>query len=511
MYKFDFTFSPKAEGVRQINWYHYREGLQKASNENKLALLVISAAWCYWCHVLDDTTLSQEEIIRKLNNELVAIRADADFEPDIEARYAQEGLPSVIILSPHGITLGGGNFFTAQELNSLINEAQHFYNTQRLYYFQRKEEFEKNLQKIRTTPSETSEKFDPESLIKEVIIEAVTSLDADEPGFAGEVKFPHPQMLSFLLSYAEFEGEEELLEMPFEILDTVIESLLDKDEGGFYRYARSQDWTNPQTDKHLYDNALLLDTLAKAYHLSGNENYLKAAESTLKFLREKLKSNNKLYGLCQDATEEISINDSRKELTPEPPRVVLKQVTAYNARLAASLTELYRVTNRSEYLEEAEIIINALLDEPHFDPYFQLPERSAITTDFFLQDAAEFINALLALGSIEGKQEYLDKAASLYQASKRHFFDDVKLLFKDRVEKPDDIGALTLRYHPLAENCLLAESIFKLSLKGILKQKEEKVAARILNTFANEMQQLGPFAAPIGLAALAALKTREAN
>jgi len=511
MYKFDFTFSPASEGVRRIKWHHYREGLKKAEAENKLALLVISAAWCYWCHVLDDTTLSDAGIIRRLNDELVAIRADADFEPDIEARYAQEGLPSVLILSPHGITLGGGNFFTAQELNTLINEALNFFTNQRLYYFQRKEEFERNLEKIRQTPAEIKEVLDVEKIVKEVIIQAVTSLDAEEPGFAGEVKFPHPQMLSFLLAYAEHEGEEELLELPLEIIDTILDSLLDRHEGGFYRYARSRDWNDPQTDKHLYDNALLIETLARTYRLTGNNKYLKAVEMTLDFLQKKLKNQNGLYGLCQDAVDEFGGDQSDSPKMERQPRVVLEPVTAYNARMASSLIELYRSTEKPDYLLEAEEIINQLLRNPYFDPEKSLPKRSAITEDLFLQDAAETINALLLLGFSKGREAYLEKAASIYRAIKNSFFDERKLLFKDRLERSDDSGALILHYHPLAENCLLSESVYKMVFKGVLDKSEEQVASDILTIFAADMAELGPYSAPIGLAALTGLKMKEEN
>lgn len=138
MYNYDFTFSPKATKAREIAWFHYSDGLKKAGSENKLALLVISAAWCYWCHVMDETTFSDEEMIRTLNSEVVAIRADSDLEPEIEARYAGNGLPAVSILSPHGITLGSGNFFTKEELKALINEAKNFYATQRKFYFEKR-------------------------------------------------------------------------------------------------------------------------------------------------------------------------------------------------------------------------------------------------------------------------------------------------------------------------------------------------------------------------------------
>lgn len=512
MYKFDFTFSPSSSKVREISWMHYKDGIKKAQEENKLALLVISASWCHWCHVLDETTFSDDGVISRINDELIAIRADADLEPEIEARYSSEGLPVVSILSPHGIALGGGNFFTAQELMALVSEAQNFYRNQRKYYFDKKEEFEKQIETIRKQQTIFDEKFDPEKLVKDVIIQAVLNLDPEEIGFGEDAKFPHPEMLDFLLSFAEYEEQEELLEMPVQILNEIVDKLLDSHEGGFFRYARERDWTNPQTDKHLYDNSMILEVLVHAARLTGSDTFKTAVKMTLNFIEKFLKNEDGLYGICRDADDEFyQLSAEQRNASRKVPRIVYETVSAYNLRYASALIEASVLFKDESMLAKAEEIVGRLLTEPFFDGNTGLIKRARNKDGFHLQDSVELLNTLVKLNQATSKETYLSKAAEVYFAIKDNFYDAQKLAFRDRVSEPDDDGALKVSYHPLSENCLVAGNIYQLMLKGAIDAREKAVADSILQLFAQEVEGLGPFAGPLGKASLLAMLAKEAN
>ncbi|MCX7831672.1 MAG: DUF255 domain-containing protein [Actinobacteria bacterium] len=511
-YKFDFTFSPDSQKVKEIEWYDYKEGMKKAYENNKLALLVISAAWCHWCHVMDETTFSNDSLISKINTEMVAIRCDADLEPEIEARYAGEGLPAVFILSPHGITIGSGNFFTQHELLSLINEAQTFFETQRKYYFEKKEDFERNLEKIRSTKTTFEKDFDLETVVKDTIIQAVMNLDHEEVGFLGEGKFPFPEMVSFLFSIAEYENQEELLEMPSEILRAIVDNLFDKVEGGFFRYARMSDWSNPQTDKHLYDNSLMIELLCLGYRLTKDILFLNAAEMTIDFIDKNLRTPSGLYGFCVDANDEYYDKSAEERLfSSVKPRRILHPVSAYNLRFASSLIDAYLVTGKNMYLEIAQRIIDVLLKEPFFDEERNLLKRSPIKEGFLLQDSAELLNALLKCHQVTKKASLLEISKSIYESIVKSFYDHNKLSFKDRVLESDDLGALSINYHPLNENCLLARCIYYLSRQDSSLKNEIERAETVIRLYSENIENLGPNAGPIGLAALSALKAKEAN
>jgi uncharacterized protein YyaL (SSP411 family) len=58
--------------------------------------------------------------------------------------------------------------------------------------------------------------------------------------------------------------------------------------GGFSRYATDQAWLIPHFEKMLYDNALLVSTLADAYRLTQNELYKITIQETLDFVLREL-------------------------------------------------------------------------------------------------------------------------------------------------------------------------------------------------------------------------------
>ncbi len=504
MYKFQETFSPAPSRVHEIDWYNYTNGLKKAMAENKLILLVSSASWCYWCHVLDETTLSDPEIIEIIKRNLIAIRVDVDREPDVDIRYNQSGLPLVLVLSPHGITLGGGNFFTATELKTLIEEASRFMNTQRAYYFQVKEDFEKKVEELRKEKAETPEDFSPNRTVKDVIIQALMSIDSENSGFGEEPKFPFSEMLDFLLSYAEKADEPELYEMPVAILEKMASSeLFDRIEGGFFRYCRGKDWTNPQTDKHLFDNAYLIQVYSKAASQSNRELFKEIVDSTISMLEKNLLNEFGLFGIAIDAGDEYySLNAEERSKSSQKPRCDLMPVTAYNSRLAAALIEASRAFNDSSYYEKAQQILDRLIELHLNDSEPSLPFRNPEIKGFFLSDTAEFINALLSAGLITNEKSTLKLAADIYRTAKNYFFDEKKRLFLDRYHSTDDIGALELRYTPFYENSLMAQNAVRLIKAGLLPEAELSTAKDVLAILSLQIEDLKAYSGSIGRAAL---------
>ena len=80
------------------------EAFEKAKAENKPILLSISGSWCHWCHVMDNTTYSDKQVIRTINRDFVPIRVDTDRRPDINARY-NLGAGQQRLLTPEDILL----------------------------------------------------------------------------------------------------------------------------------------------------------------------------------------------------------------------------------------------------------------------------------------------------------------------------------------------------------------------------------------------------------------------
>ena len=70
-------------------------------------LLTLGATWCHWCHVMDQTSYSDEQVIELVNSRFIPVRVDVDQRPDISLRYNQGGFPSVAFLTGDGEFLTG--------------------------------------------------------------------------------------------------------------------------------------------------------------------------------------------------------------------------------------------------------------------------------------------------------------------------------------------------------------------------------------------------------------------
>lgn len=87
-------------------WYELGpEAFALARQRGVPVLVDATAAWCHWCHVMDEVTYDDEPVASLLQAGFVTIRVDIDARPDARARYQHIGWPATEILSPEGETL----------------------------------------------------------------------------------------------------------------------------------------------------------------------------------------------------------------------------------------------------------------------------------------------------------------------------------------------------------------------------------------------------------------------
>ena len=69
---FPFTYS-YFHHEDEINWQEYnQDAFDLAKKEDKPVVMLITAIWCYWCHVYRDETLHDPEVMDYLNNNFIA-------------------------------------------------------------------------------------------------------------------------------------------------------------------------------------------------------------------------------------------------------------------------------------------------------------------------------------------------------------------------------------------------------------------------------------------------------
>src|SRR5512144_2404081 len=137
----EFRFSPRPNKAHLIQWRSWgADALAEARTRDRLILLSLSAVWCHWCHVMDETTYSDDEVIGFINANFIPVRVDADMRPDIDTLYNQGGWPSTAILTPQGEVISGGNYIPPGEMLGRLKRTAALYSGNRNAVLDRIEE-----------------------------------------------------------------------------------------------------------------------------------------------------------------------------------------------------------------------------------------------------------------------------------------------------------------------------------------------------------------------------------
>src|SRR3974390_1137222 len=123
-----FPLSPRPNRAHEIGWRPWSEAVfEEARREDKPILLSISAVWCHWCHVMDETTYSSERVIDLIRDRYVPVRVDNDVRPDINQRYNMGGWPTTAFLTPSGDILTGGTYLPPDEMTNALGRIASYY------------------------------------------------------------------------------------------------------------------------------------------------------------------------------------------------------------------------------------------------------------------------------------------------------------------------------------------------------------------------------------------------
>ena len=86
-----------------INWYAWGETpFKKAKQLNKPIFLDVGTEWCTACNLMEEKTYVNAEVINYINTNFIAIKADAEAQPDVGARFLEWGWPALIFLDSSG-------------------------------------------------------------------------------------------------------------------------------------------------------------------------------------------------------------------------------------------------------------------------------------------------------------------------------------------------------------------------------------------------------------------------
>ncbi len=502
----DFRFSPRPNKAQQIQWRSWGQAaFDEAKKKDRLVLLSLSAVWCHWCHVMDETTYSDPEVIRYLNENYIPVRVDVDMRPDIDALYNQGGWPSTAILTADGEIVSGGNYFPPQEMLARLKRAVTFMANNGAAVKERIAEL-KAMKELKASQQEESTELPGKSTISDILEIVRDSFDEKYGGFGSGQKFPSPDTIDFLLSEYERRKDPALLNIVTTTLDHMAAGALrDHVEGGFFRYATKPDWSEPHYEKMLDLNAGMIRNYAEAAIATGRKDYARIAQETVEYVRNDLydAGTGAFFG-SQDADEIYYTKQDRKALPR--PAVDMTSYADSSSLMVSAFVAAYGATGDERYLTmavKAADFLMAHLDSGT-DGVFHYVRAGKPGLTGLLMDNALFGNALLDCYGATGEARYLDRARTIGRLIRERFYDKEKKRFRPYLDgtlrKPVTAGVMSGMNDDLANyRALIFLSRFA-SVEG--DASGTKLRDAIMATLAAGYRDHAPAAAAYGNALL---------
>ena len=496
----EFRFSPNPNQAHLIDWQPWGEAaLAKAQEQDKPVLMAISAVWCYWCHVMDETTYSDPDVSRFINQHYVAVRVDSDQRPDINARYNVGGWPTTAFLTGHGGFIAGATYLPADQLLAMLGEVRQAYQEDKPGLYDQARELSRrrkeHVSRVRTGPEIS------ESLVDRAARSMAGAYDPVNGGFGEAPKFPNAPVLAFLLHMARTTGENFYRAMLRKTLDRMAGSgIWDREEGGFFRHCVKSDWSEAQWEKLLEDNLSLTQVYAGAGLLLGEAEYLRVAGRTVDYLLENLfdKGASAFRGSQGAHSEYFGLPLASRRRGACPPVDSCSYADA-NARAVPLLLDASWQLERPDLRDIAVSVLSRLdaaAQEGQLSHVYS--ESGPVGGPAFLGDWSQLLKALLAAHFHTGDIKYLDRGVSAARYLVDRFFDEEHGGFFDTEADSRALGYLQIREKPLAEN--LAAALGLLALRHATGNGDYgQLAEATISAFVETYREHGEFAASFGL------------
>ncbi|MGY3218512.1 thioredoxin domain-containing protein [Bacillus sp. TE9122W] len=300
-----------------VHWYPWgQEAFDKAKRENKPVLVSIGYATCHWCHVMAHESFEDQQVADILNEHFISIKVDREERPDIDSMYmsvcqmmtGQGGWPLNVFVTPDQKPFYAGTYFPkrsaygrpgfiealTQLLDAYHNDRDHIESLA-----------EKATNNLRIKAAGQTKNTLSQEAIHKAYYQLMSSFDTLYGGFGSAPKFPAPHMLSFLMRYYEWTGQENALYAVTKTLDGMANGgIYDHIGSGFSRYSTDEKWLVPHFEKMLYDNALLMEAYTKAYQLTSKPEYEKLVQRLIQFIKQDMMNSSSSFYSAIDADSE---------------------------------------------------------------------------------------------------------------------------------------------------------------------------------------------------------------
>ncbi len=493
-----FHFSPRPNRAAEIKWREWGDdAFREALDAGKPLLLSLSAVWCHWCHVMDETSYSNEGVINYVNEHYVPVRVDNDQRPDINARYNLGGWPTTAFLTPEGEILAGGTYIPPDQMLEVLPKVY-------VYFVNNREEVKGKTEELRVKRSEAQAggRGEVSAEIYERILASISGqYDPVHGGFGDAPKFPHTDALDLLLYAHRKTRDPDVLHMARKTLESMSSAeVYDGEWGGFFRYSTNRDWSVPHFEKMLEDNAGLLRNLLTLHRITNKPEHATTAAGVIAYVRWKLRDREHgyFYG-SQDADEEFYKLTKADRDGREEPYIDQTCYTSWNAMMISAFLEASWTLDEPELRDEAIAALSFLLTELRRDGVMHRfrVQGGAAQVPGLLTDQAFTARALLDAHEATGDSAYFGDAVALAEVIRQRFADPGVGGFFDVWDGGDQTGRLKDRQKSLQDNACVAEVLIR--LHHLTRDERWLALARsTLEAFAGTYGQMGHFAAAYG-------------
>jgi len=493
----DFRFSPRANRANEIAWQPWgRDAFDRATQEDKPILLAISAVWCHWCHVMDETTYSDAGVIETINRRFVPVRVDNDHRPDVNARYNMGGWPTTAFLAPDGTTLTGATYLPPQQMRRALDEVADFFREHKHEIAERIVKATEARGGVATAPPEDLD-LDAAPIAR-LLEDLRAGFDHEYGGFGNEPKFPQPEVHEFLIDEWRHGGGQDLHDMAARTLLAMARGgTYDHVEGGFFRYSTTRDWSVPHFEKMAEDHAGLIRVLADLVLFAPSAELRETLVSAVGYVRTVLRDpNTGFFAGSQDADEqyyELPLEERRKLTAPYVDRT---SYTNWTCALAGSLCWAARALDDDVLLAQALQTLDAV--------DARLRAKDGLLYHVFLADGTHrvrglltdhvaYARALLDAHEMSGEARFLARARAVVETILANFAAE-EGGFYDRLVGDEDFGRLAVADRPIVDNGVFAETLLRMAAffgESAYRERAKEILRRYRRTAAAS----GPFAA----------------
>ena len=300
-----------------VDWYPWGpEAFEKAKKEEKLIFLSVGYSSCYWCHVMERKTFSNEQVAEFLNKHFVCIKVDREERPDIDDIYMTSlivylqaagsrgggGWPLSMFLTPDGQPIAGATYLPPEDtveggtgFVTAAGRIQDLWTNQKESVNSTATMIAREVRRL-SGPSVLAE---PSELKREQLKLVADDIRKRYDSVHGGVdfnenrpdgpRFPNVPRLIYLLSLYEETRDPALLQIVEHSLTEMAKGgIRDHVGGGFHRYSTDRRWNVPHFEKMLYDQAQMLEVYAQAARVTKNPLYDQVIDELVGFLTREM-------------------------------------------------------------------------------------------------------------------------------------------------------------------------------------------------------------------------------